>query len=222
MHPVTTAAAIQDHWPLFNLVVRTPRLELRLPRDDELASLATLAAAGIHDPDAMPFAVPWTDAPSPELERQALQWWWRQRAEWRPDNWMFTGAVVVDGEMVGVQDVNAQDFAVRRSVITGSWLGRAHQGKGIGVEMRAAALHLAFAGLDALEAHSGAWHDNTRSLGVSRRLGYRENGTDIRLRRRAADRHVNLVITREDWESRRRDDIEIIGLDTCIGMFGAA
>ena len=222
MRRVTTASALPDHWPLFNLVVRTPRLELRLPRDDELAALATLAAAGIHDPSTMPFAVPWTDAASPELERQALQWWWRQRAEWRRDNWMFTGAVEVDGEMVGIQDVNAQDFAIRRSVVTGSWLGRAHQGKGIGVEMRAAALHLAFAGLAALEAHSGAWHDNTRSLAVSRRLGYRENGTEIRLRRSVADRHINLLMTREQWEGRRRDDIEIIGLDTCIEMFGAA
>jgi hypothetical protein len=41
---------IIDHWPLFGLVLRTPRLELRLPGLDRLAELADPAAAGVHDP----------------------------------------------------------------------------------------------------------------------------------------------------------------------------
>lgn len=44
----------------------------------------------------------------------------------------------------------------------------------------------------------------------------------IRLARRSADPHVNLRLTRGEWESQRRDDIEIIGLDGCREMFGAA
>jgi RimJ/RimL family protein N-acetyltransferase len=218
---VTTQPALHEHWPLFNLAVRTPRLEVRLPRDDDLAALATLAAAGIHDPATMPFAIPWTDVAPPELQRQTMQWGWRQRAEWRPDSWTFAGAVVVDGAVVGVQEIAAQDFAARRTVMSGSWLGREHQGHGIGVEMRAAILHLAFAGLGAVEAYSGAWYDNAASLAVSRRLGYRDNGTELRLRRRSADRHIALRITREEWEVGRRDDIEIVGLHACMEMFGA-
>ncbi len=35
---------------------------------------------------------------------------------------------------------------------TGSWLGRAHQGRGLGKEMRQAALHIIFAGLGAQQA----------------------------------------------------------------------
>ena len=48
-------------WPLFDLVVRTPRLELRLPREEEFAAIVDLVDAGIHDPATMPFFVPWTD-----------------------------------------------------------------------------------------------------------------------------------------------------------------
>ncbi len=209
------------YWPLFDLVIRTPRLEIRLPSDDILVELVRLASAGIHDPEDMPFAIPWTDASSPDLERSALQWWWHQRAAWSPKDWTFAGAVLVDGIPVGVQDLAARDFATLRSVGTGSWLGRAFQGLGIGQEMRAAVLHLAFAGLGAAEAHSGAWHDNRPSLAVSRKLGYEDNGSDLRLRRDVADRHISLRLTRDGWRAGRRGDIELLGLDGCRAMFGA-
>jgi RimJ/RimL family protein N-acetyltransferase len=148
--------ARRPHWPLFNVVVRTPRLVIRLPNDDDLEDLVRLALRGVHDPATMPFAVPWTDEPSPALERNALQWWWRQRAEWSAAKWTFTGAVFVDGVAAGVQDLSAEGFALLRAVSTGSWLGREFQGRGLGKEMRAAILHFAFAGLGASVAYSGA------------------------------------------------------------------
>src|SRR4051812_24968167 len=159
-------------WPLFDLRVRTPRVELRIPTDDELVTLASVAASGIHHPDWMPFKIAWTDVPSPQLERNLLQWHWLGRATWAPEDWSLRLAVFVDGEPVGAQDVAARDFTTVRSVTTGSWLGRPWQGKGIGKEMRAAVLHLAFAGLDALEAHTGAWGGNAPSRGVTRSLRY--------------------------------------------------
>ncbi len=209
------------YWPLFDLRVRTPRLELRLPTEAEELRLAALAARGIHPPEAMPFGIPWTDAPSPELERGALQWWWRQRAEWRPQRWWFTGAVFVAGEPVGVQDLWGVEFASLGTVETGSWLGRAHQGQGLGREMRAAILHLAFAGLGAVEALSGAWLDNAASLAVSRQLGYVENGEAWRLRRGRPARHQGLRLERAAWERQRRPDITIEGLEPCRSLFGA-
>lgn len=68
-------------WPLFDLQVVTPRLVLRYVSDELGAELATLAAKGIHDPATMPFTEPWTDVPSPDLERNSLQYYWRNRAE---------------------------------------------------------------------------------------------------------------------------------------------
>ncbi len=50
-------------WPLFDLEVVTPRIVLRYVTDELGATLATLAAKGIHDPATMPFSEPWTDVP---------------------------------------------------------------------------------------------------------------------------------------------------------------
>jgi hypothetical protein len=114
------AAGPLSFWPLFDLVVRTPRLELRLPREDEFPALLAVIEDGVHDPATMPFTTPFTDTPSPARERESAQWWGRQRAEWSADKWNFTGAVFVDGQVVGVQDMTAQHFAALRSVQTGS------------------------------------------------------------------------------------------------------
>ena len=147
-------------WPLFDLVVRTPRLELRLPREEEFGDVIALVDAGIHDPDTMPFFIPWTDVEPRRRAREAAQWMWRHRANWSPDGWTLTCGVFVDGKPVGMQDLGATHFSAVRSVETGSWLGQAHQGQGLGREMREAVLHLAFGGLGAEEALSGAFEDN--------------------------------------------------------------
>jgi RimJ/RimL family protein N-acetyltransferase len=212
---------ISGYWPLFGLRVVTPMLEIRVPTDSDLLGLIAEIENGIHDPSNMPFSIEWTDTPSPRRERESLQWWWRQRAEWTPARWTFSGAVFVDGRPFGVQDLGAENFAALRTVHTGSWLGMRHQGRGIGKEMRAAILHLAFAGLGAVEATSGAWHDNERSLKVSSALGYVQNGEDLAIRRGRPERQVRLVLSRQSWENHRRDDIAIEGLDPCLEFFGA-
>jgi RimJ/RimL family protein N-acetyltransferase len=203
------------YWPLFDLRVRTPLVELRYPDDDLAVEIAALAARGIHDPATMPFAVPWTDVPSPELERRTLQNLWRWRAAVEPQDWRIHLAVLVDGEVVGVQGANAAQFPRLRQAETGSWLGLAHQGQGIGKEMRAAVLHLLFEGLGAARAISGAWHDNPASQAVSASFGYLPNGEEVRLRRDRPDRMLHLVLPREVWAQHRRDDIAIEGLDGC-------
>jgi len=210
------------HWPFFGLRVRTPRLELRYPDDRDATDLATLAGQGIHAPDFMPFLAPWTDQPSPDLERSALQYYWRARADLGPHRWTLPFAVVDDGEIVGLQAMEATDFAVTRTVKTGSWVGRAHQGRGIGKEMRAAVLHLAFEGMGAREAMSGAVEDNPASLAVSRSLGYEDNGFDTHVRRGQPVREVRLVLSRVRWRERRRDDVVIDGLEACLPLLGLA
>ena len=208
--------ALVDHWPLAGLVVRTPRLELRWPSDELIVQLVELARLGVHEPGPCPFGVAWEELASPDMERSALQHHWGLRASWKPDDWSLGLVTVVDGEVVGSQAIQAKDLARRRVVDTGSWLGRAHQGRGIGTEMRAAVLHLAFDGLGALRAESGAWEDNTSSITVSRRLGYVECGDEVRMRHGGGrGRMVRLVLERTAWEARRRDDVEVVGLDAC-------
>lgn len=211
-----------EYWPLLDLRVRTPRLELRPPDYDDMCALAALAAKGIHDPGWMPFAMPWSIQPSPQLERGALQHYWRNWADWSVNSWHLSLTTVVEGEVVGTQGVGAKDFPVLRTVESGSWLGREHQGKGIGKEMPAAMLHLAFVGLGAQYARSGAFHDNTPSLGVSRALGYEENGIAIADRLGKPDRQIHLLLTRERWKQHRSIEVTIENLAPCLELFGLA
>lgn len=203
------------YWPLFDLEVRTPRLTLRYVDDALAVELASLAAAGIHDPGWMPFGVPWTRGESPYLERGALQYHWRCRAETTPESWTVNFAVVVDGVVVGSAGLMATDFARMRQFETGSWLGRDHQGQGIGTEMRLAVLTLGFLGFDAEYALTGAWHDNGPSLGVTRALGYTEVGHRRMLRDdSAADRMIGFEMPRTHFEQQlRRGDIELIAVE---------
>jgi RimJ/RimL family protein N-acetyltransferase len=164
----------------------------------------------------MPFSEPWTRAGSPDLERGALQFAWGRRASLTRDDWSLAFAVFVGDEPVGVQDVFARQFAVRRTVETGSWLVRRAQGRGIGTEMRAAVLHFAFAGLGAEEAFSDSFVDNPSSEGVSRRNSYVANGEEIRAREGEPARLRHWVLTRARWTPQRRDDIAIEGLDACL------
>lgn len=205
-------------WPFAALRIRTPLLELRYTDDDDLIALAHLAAEGIHDPAAMPFNVPWTRAEPEDLRRGVLQHAWGRRASLARDDWSLPFAVCVDGEPVGVQDVFAKQFAVRRTVETGSWLAQRAQGRGIGTEMRAAVLHFAFAGLGAEEAFSGSFVDNPASAAVSRHNGYAANGEEILAREGEAARMQHWVLTRAQWIPQRRDDITVDGLDDCLPL----
>lgn len=209
-----------DNWPLFGLRLRTPRLTLHLPSLDELDRLARLAAEGVHDPAVMPFSVAWTDTEPAERARQTLQYHWHMWAAWKPVDWVLNLVVVADGTVVGTQGMGAKDFAVVREVSTGSWLGSRHQGRGLGTEMRAAVLHLAFAELGAEYATSGAFTDNAASLAVSRKLGYQPDGLARQQIRNAAATQQRLRVSRAGWEEHRRIPVEVEGLQACRPLFG--
>lgn len=199
-------------WPLFDLRVTTPRLELRVVDDELATALAALAAGGVHHPAATPFFVPWTDLPSPELERGVLQFHWRSRADTSPACWRVPFAAIERGVVVGSTDLAATDFPVLRQFETGSWLGREHQGRGLGREMRVATLSVGFDAFDAELATTGAWHDNAASLGVTRSLGYEPAGVRRALRRDAPDTLLGFRMDRAHFEHAvRRDDIVIRG-----------
>lgn len=208
-------------WPFFDLRVVTPRLEL-LPIDDEVGvELAQLAAKGIHDPEYMPFGLPWTDVPSPQLERNALQFHWRTRAELSPDHWMLNFAVAIEGRIVGSTGFITHQYPALRTFETGSWLGREFQGRGIGKEMRVANLQLGFLGFGARHATTAAWDDNGPSLGVTRSLGYTENGHARMARRGQVVRQLRFEMSREHFDARlRRDDISLHGVEACLPLLG--
>jgi RimJ/RimL family protein N-acetyltransferase len=214
---------VRPPWPLFDLVLTTPRLTLRVPTDDDLSGLLDAIDAGIHPPDEMPFSIPWTDVPPEQRRLKALQHWWSTRANWSADEWHLGLAVFYEGSPIGVQELFAVRFPALNEVSTGSWLTRAFQGQGLGKEMRAAVLNLAFVGLGASYAHSGAFDDNLSSSAVSRALGYRDNGFRHEAPRGQARRITNFVISREEWLARCSlfPPTTIDGLERCRHMFAA-
>ena len=121
-----------DHWPLFDLEVRTPELTLRYLDDRLIAELIAVARRGVHDPAVMPFTIPWTDLPSPQMEQEAMRFYARTRADVRPAAWNLQFAVVVDDQVVRACDLIAQSVPELRQFTTGSWLGREFQGSGLG------------------------------------------------------------------------------------------
>ncbi|QVQ52798.1 GNAT family N-acetyltransferase [Spiractinospora alimapuensis] len=210
-----------DHFPLYGLRLRTPRLELRLADLEELGALGDVAAAGIHDGDEMPFATPWTDAPPEERARGTIQHFWSMLAGIRPAQWALPMVVFSAGAPIGMQEIHAEDFSVLRSVGSGSWLGQAHQGQGIGTEMRAAVLHLAFAGLGAEYAQSEAFDDNPASLRVSVKLGYEPDGQELRVVRGVKRKGQRFRLTRAAWERHRGIEVEMTGVEPCLPLLGA-
>jgi RimJ/RimL family protein N-acetyltransferase len=209
-----------DWWPLAGLRLLTPDLELRLGTPGDLDALASLAAGGVHEPDVQPFAFPWTDAPPLQRARSTLQFQWRQWGAWTPEHWSLDLVVLHEGTVVGTQGMSARDFAALREVSTGSWLGLAHQGKGIGTQMRAAVLHLAFEGLGALYATSGAFADNYASLAVSRKLNYADDGIERHVIRGKAATSQRLRLDRDTWQRTRSVPVTVHGFEPCLPMFG--
>jgi RimJ/RimL family protein N-acetyltransferase len=213
-------AALVAAWPLFGLVIRTSRLELRLPVEDELVEMLALAKSGIHDAERMPFGFAWTDKPSPQFERDYMKYHYSTRANWAPEAWTLDLAVWVDGQLCGTQGLHTESFPVFKSVGTGSWLGRGFQGQKIGLEMRSAVLSFAFDHLGAERATSEAFMNNAPSIGVSRSLGYADNGYRWMAPRGEPRQEQMFLMTREMWQSRARPPITVEGLDGCRDMFG--
>ena len=75
--------------------------------------------------------------------------------------------------------------------------------------------------MEAQAAISSAWHDNHASLGVSRSLGYRDNGVTTHRRGDGNDTMVHLRMTRDDWlQAAHGDDITIAGFEVCRPFLG--
>ncbi|GHF28677.1 RimJ/RimL family protein N-acetyltransferase [Deinococcus metalli] len=203
-------------YPPLNVRVVTPTLELHGATDELLAQLLPVVRAGVADREPFPFDDPMSlYEDNPVRERRWLQAIWRGRGTVRPEQWRLYFVVVLDGVPVGMQDVIGVHFKEFRTVSTFSWLAPDVRRRGVGREMRAAALHLAFAGLGAREATSEAFSDNVASNRVSEGLGYRRDGTEWATRRGQPAVLNRWRLGREEWAVTRRDDIDLSGVEAC-------
>lgn len=193
-------------WPLHQLVLTTPDLVLRGMTETDALDLAQVVPVDLeHDP-ALAHVSPAADV---------LQAYWRHNGHWSASDWVICFTVLHHGRPIGLQALEGKDFAVRRTVDTHSWLVADARGRGLGKQMRAAVLSLAFEHLRAAYAITEAWDDNAASLGVSRSLGYTDNGVDVHPGPRLMQR---LVLPRTAWSSPVA--VGVAGLPACLPLLG--
>lgn len=222
--PVMATVVNLSVWPLRGLRLVSQDLELRYPTADDIEVLVGLVGQAEYEP-----SLPWMagrdgsgrhDSPE-QRARRLLQCLWREQGQWSSGGWTLTLATVAAERIVGMQRLFATQFSVRREVTTGSWLAAEHRGKGIGTKMRAAVLHLSFAGLGATDARTDAREDNAASIAVSRKLGYVDDGASISVEDGRAVAYRRLRLDRDTWAAQNCTPIEIHGLQPCMSMFGA-
>jgi RimJ/RimL family protein N-acetyltransferase len=204
-------------YPLLDVRVTTPALELRGATDELLDQLADEVRAGKTHADPAPYDDPMSFYETdPDLRvAKWLRAIWRRRGSVEPDLWRLYFVVMVDGRPVGEQTLTGVHFASLGTVTTFSWLSTDLRARGLGREMREAILHLAFDGLGAKEASSDAFVDNQGSNAISSRLGYQPNGVDWATRRGEPALLNRWRLTRDTWEPRRRDDIQLHNVEAC-------
>ena len=203
--------SLADALPALGLRVVAGDLELRGVTDDLVVELGSLAARGVHDPARMPFSFPWTDTAPEDFLRSFAQYHWRCRADFSPASWALNLAVLHRGEVVGVQGVTTSDFLVTRTGETGSWLGRGHQGRGLGTAMRQVMCAFLFDHVGFTEITSGAFTDNPASLTVSAKVGYVANGT-VRYSRRGEQADMTQLLLTPDAFRRGPQVLDVEGL----------
>lgn len=207
-----TLNGLVELWPAAGVVVSSGNVELRWMDDELIVELAHLAARGVHDPERMPFARPWTRGTAEQVMRSVLTYQWATRLAVAPGEFRLNFAVLADGVVVGSQGANSKDWHTRRSASTGSWLGREFQGHGIGTRMRMLILQLLFEGLGAAEATTGAFADNPASNAVSRKIGYYDDGTEEKDREGVPVLHNRYRMPRDRWLEVRAEHTAHLGL----------
>lgn len=208
------------NWPLSSLEITTPHLTLRWPTLEDLDALADRGAEGVHDPSFMPFFSQWTDGDSATVAHRVLQRHWTALGAWSPQDWTLYLAVLHNGNVIGSQSIGARNFAATREVLVTAWFGRGFQGKGFGTESRAAMLEFAFRELRAESALSVIRQGNIPSRGVSLKLGFAPDGTQVNVVRGERVVSDRFRLDRATWQRQERPVVLISGHTGALGLFG--
>jgi RimJ/RimL family protein N-acetyltransferase len=207
------------YWPLLDLRLTSGDLVLAPLVEADLEELVARLPDDVElDPSATAYEVA-----DPATRRATVvhQGYWRSYGTWSPAAWRLDFVVRRGGELLGRQELEGNDFPKLRTVDSSSWLVEAVRGHGIGKRMRRAVLAFAFGPLGAREAITSAWHDNVASLGVSRAIGYTDNGVSTAVRGDRLDTMVHLRMTAAEWKATGAgDDVMIEGFEPCRPFFG--
>jgi hypothetical protein len=118
-----------EAWPLFGLELRCRGAVLRPVREADLPHLAAIVPDDHeHNPRAERFG--WQSEREHHERVLVYQQYWRTMGTWSPSSWDLAFAVQHDGELVGVQSLEAEHFPDLRTVDSGSWLVPEVRGRG--------------------------------------------------------------------------------------------
>lgn len=205
MVPTDPRSELAQVWPIFGLVLESPRLRLRAASARDIVAIGANSYYGGGPRRGAAFT-------AAELFARAVA---RSVADWEVENWNIVFAVWRDDEIVGLQELSAHDFPRVRVVETPAWVVSEHRGEGIGQEMRRAVLHLAFHELHAAAAHADPLIDNQPAIQVNRRLGYTP-----RLDRASPSDRLPMVLTQEAWRRASHLPVHVVRLGPCLPLFG--
>jgi RimJ/RimL family protein N-acetyltransferase len=200
--PVPCAAVSErlvEDWRVLGIRLAVGDVVLEAVREHDLAELCRILPDDVeHDPTS----AMWSRLDlAANRRRLFLQSYWRTLATWSADCWALYFKVTTDGRTVGVQVLEGEHFPDLRTVDSASWIVPDARGRGIGVAMRTAVLALAFDHLGAAHAVSSAREENVASLGVSRRIGYVDNGVSRSLSPTGPCTLRHMLLSRERWVS---------------------
>ncbi len=169
------------------ITLQTDRLILREPTLDD----APCYALGVGDYEVARFLTP---LPYPYTLGMAIDWL-RQVRPATPEKSM----LVIDLPGRGVIG------CVSLLSELGFWIARPYQNRGYGTEAAIALLDWHFEGCAAELVLSSAHHNNRASLAVQRKLGFVEDGREMRFSQALQHNveHVRTRLRRADWLARR-------------------
>jgi RimJ/RimL family protein N-acetyltransferase len=208
-------------WPLFDLRINTPALMLRPMAEADLEAVCDVLPADVDlDPKASTYGL------VDEFTTRSIivaQSYWKAFGAWSPEAWRLNFVVYQGDLLIGAQELEGNDFLALRTVDTASFLVESARGRGLGKQMRAAVLTLAFQELGAQAAITSAYVDNHASLGVSTSLGYRPNGESFLARGDDVAMLKHMRMTRSEWDNQaHHSGVTINGFAACKPLFGLA
>lgn len=154
---------VEELWPVASLRICADEYELKLPNAEQLHALIRDRASEVSKEYSLN-----------ERHQQfaLLQGELRSVADWLPQRWRLSLAVLFRGEPVGLQAL------IRSSpdgvVTTDSWIARQRRGAGHGKAARRIVLTFARDYLGATAATGTSWSSNEASNALNRGLGYAE------------------------------------------------
>ncbi len=211
-----------NDWPLAGLRLGCGDVTLQPVREADLPALAAVLPADFEQDPRLELFPGLSDEEN--QRRLFYQGYWSSLGSWSPSAWTLHFAVTHRGSLVGVQTLEGESFPLLRTVDSASWLVPGARGRGLGVAMRKAVLGLSFDHLGAVAAVSSAVVSNAASFGVSRRIGYAENGMGLLVVPGGTVAELrNLRLTVEAWRAAGHGGaVTVEGVAPCLPWFGLA